>query len=398
LARTKKNWLSQSKGIGMPDNTPIRRARLAGVISSHLPAAATSATDGILDVTDLHAFSLKEPVSGRKYTVIKLQTQSGVAGFGECGSVSVDELSKARQVVVGKPATAYEVIRQQLMFLPHLQGAVNMALLDVVGKQTKAPVYQVLGGPTRNKARAVTPLAGASGEALLASMQRAQEAGFRAFLVPPPAGEAPNRGQAFVHAALKRLDALRAAGGDAVDFVLDGAGALSAGDASSLAHAFERFHLLWFDEPCRVSNLATLRKIAAESVTPLGFGRHLHQAGDFQDLLLEEVMDVLRPNLALNGISSIRKMAAIAETYYVAVAPYHDGGPIGTVAALHLAASLPNFFIQQIPLPVADADRKMRTELAGSVEAVKDGFAALPAGPGLGITVNEAALEKYKGL
>src|SRR5205814_10037674 len=157
---------------------------------------------------------------------------------------------------------------------------------------------------------------------------------------------------------------------------------------------FGGFRRLWFDEPCHVSSLARRRKMAAESVTPLGFGRHLHQAGDFQDLLREELMDVLRPNLALHGISSIRKMAAIAETYYVAVAPYHDGGPIGTAAGLHLAALLPNFFIQQIPLPVADADRKMRTELAGSVEAVKDGFAALPTGPGLGITVNEAALEK----
>src|SRR2546429_466204 len=90
---------------------------------------------------------------------------------------------KRGRSLLGSPAPAYEVIRQQLMFLPHLQGAVNMALLDIVGKQTKAPVYQVLGGPTRNKARAVTPLAGATGEALLASMQRAQEAGFRAFLV-----------------------------------------------------------------------------------------------------------------------------------------------------------------------------------------------------------------------
>src|SRR5437867_1724873 len=161
----------------MRDNTPIRRARLAGVVASQLPAAAK---DGTLDITDLHAFSLKEPVSGRKYTVIKLQTQSGVAGFGECGSASVDELSNARQVVVGKPATAYEVIRQQLMFLPHLQGAVNMALLDIVGKQARAPVYQLLGGPTRNKARVATPLEGASDEALLASMKRAQEAGFRA--------------------------------------------------------------------------------------------------------------------------------------------------------------------------------------------------------------------------
>jgi len=132
-------------------------------------------------------------------------------------------------------------------------------------------------------------------------------------------------------------------------------------------------------------------------VTALGFGRHLHDSGAFQDLLREEVIDVLRPSLALNGISQIRKMAALAEAYYVAVAPHHNGGPVATAAALHLAASLPNFFIQQIPLPAAEADRRMRAELAGvSVERVTDGFAALPTGAGLGITVNEDALEKYK--
>ncbi len=90
-------------------------------------------------------------------------------------------------------------------------------------------------------------------------------------------------------------------------------------------------------------------------------------------------------------------MSAIAETYYVAAAPYHDGGPVATAAALHAAASMPNFFIQQIPLPDAAEDRRMRAEIAGeAAEVIKDGFAVLPTGPGLGITISEAALEKYK--
>jgi galactonate dehydratase len=81
----------------------------------------------------------------------------------------------------------------------------------------------------------------------------------------------------------------------------------------------------------------------------------------------------------------------------VAVAPYHDGGPVATAAALQLAASLPNFFIQQIPFPQAEQDRRMRADLAGaSLEVPRDGFLNLPTGPGLGITVNEQTLEKYK--
>jgi galactonate dehydratase len=90
-------------------------------------------------------------------------------------------------------------------------------------------------------------------------------------------------------------------------------------------------------------------------------------------------------------------MAALAEASYVAVAPHHEGGPIATAAALHLAASLPNFVIQHIPPAAATEDRRMRQAVAGpGLEAVRDGYAALPTGPGLGITVDERSLEAYK--
>jgi galactonate dehydratase len=261
-----------------------------------------------------------------------------------------------------------------------------MALLDIVGKQAKAPVYHVLGGPTRHKVRAL-----ASGSTVGA----ARAAGYRAFRIAAPAPAAMNHGQAYVLAVRKAVEEFRSAVPDG-DFVLDAAGALSPGDAGAVASEIERAHPLWFDEPCRPSNLAALRKIAAERVTPLGFGRTAPDAAFFQELLREEVIDVLRPSLARHGISAIRKMAAIAETYYVAVAPYHDGGPVGTAAALHLAASLPNFFIQQIPFPEAAGDRRMRAAIAGQgIEDVKDGFLALPTAPGLGIAVDEAALAQY---
>jgi galactonate dehydratase len=215
--------------------------------------------------------------------------------------------------------------------------------------------------------------------------------------VPLSPVRARNQGQAFVQAVKRRLEALRAAGGEETDFVLDGASRLTPGDAASLSTALERFHLLWFDEPCALSNLAAVRKLAAENITPLGFGRDIQQAGAFQDLLREDAIDVIRPAIALNGITQIRKMAALAETYYVAVAPYHDGGPIATAAALHLAASLPNFFIQQIPLPEAGQDRRMRAELcSGWTETVREGYAELLTGPGLGVAIDEAALERYQ--
>jgi galactonate dehydratase len=373
----------------------VRRARLAAL--SPPQAAASAARNAQLEIDILRDYRLREPVSGRTYTVLRLQTRGGLEGYGECAEINPRDLAGVSEAIRGKEATQFETVRHQLKSAPAgLMAALNMAMLDVAGRSVKAPVYQVLGGPTRNKCRALAPLEGAGDAGLTESVRRARAAGFRAFLVPVPPPAARNQGQAFVLAARKRLDALREAAGAGTDFVLDCGGTLVPGDAASLATAFERYHLLWLEEPCPPLSLGALKKITAENVTPLGLGRSIRQPSAFQDLLREEAIDILRPDIALNGISQIRQMAAIAESYYVAVAPYHNGGPVASAAALQLAASLPNFFIQQIPYPQAEQDRAMRAAVAGSVETVKDGFAVLPTSPGLGIAVNEKALEEYK--
>jgi galactonate dehydratase len=201
----------------------------------------------------------------------------------------------------------------------------------------------------------------------------------------------------LVNATRQRLDRVRAAAGERCDFVLDAAGKLTPGDASTLAAAFERLHLLWFDEPCGLSNLTAAYRISSESVTPVGFGRFTGDAGTFQNLLRSDAIDVLRPDIGQHGVTQARRIATLAENYYVAVAPFHDGGPIATAAALNLAASLPNFFVQQVPYPAAAEDRLMRARLAGeSIETVKDGFLQLPHGPGLGITIDESVLNEFR--
>ena len=378
----------------MPTIIQRRRARLAAFLPQ---AAAPARPNPQLEIAALESYRLREPSSGRSYTVLRLRTRGGLEGYGECSEATSAEVAPVLAAVRGKEATQFESVRYHLKNAPPgVVAGLNMAMLDVVGRSVKAPVYQVLGGPTRNKCRALAPLEGASDTDLVASLRRARDAGFKAFQVPSPPSKAPNQGQAFVLAARKRMDTLRDAAGAGADFVLDCGGSLVPGDAASLAAAFEHFHLLWLEEPCAPLNLGALKKIAAENVTPLGIGRWIHQPSGFQDLLREEAIDILRPDLAFNGISQIRQMAAIAESYYTAVAPYHNGGPIASAAAFQLAASLPNFFIQQIPFPQAEQDRKMREAIAGPVEVIKDGFAVLPAGPGLGITVNEKALDQHK--
>lgn len=356
-----------------------RRARLSGIIAAQVAAATP---DSRLEITEVRQFPVREPVSHRAYSIVRVRTRGGLTGFGEGPSASDSLFSRTQQYWIGKPATSYTTTGP---LLP-LSGAIDMALLDIIGKATKAPVYRVLGGPTRNKIRAITS----------ATLQRATAAGYRAVsvTVPPPA--ARNQGQAYERDVRKMLESLRSTSGDQVDFVLDGAGLLTPGDAANVAMTIESMHPLWFDDPVTVANTQTIRKIADESVVPLGFGRGITNPSTYQELLRESLIDVVRPDIGREGISRCRRIAAMAEPYYVAVAPRHDGGPVATAAAIQLAASLPNFYIQHIPLPDAEEDLRMRAEIAGaSIEQVHDGFAAIPTGPGLGITVNEAALEKY---
>jgi galactonate dehydratase len=305
-----------------------------------------------------------------------MKTENGLSGYGECGRLTRETIDEARKRVIGVPVTSYA----QMDFNPGVQ----MAMLDLASRAADAPLYRFLGGATRHKVRALTT----------ADAETANSAGFRALQIPLAKPPAFNQGDAFAKAVVTRAEAARRAG---FEVVLGGGGALSPADAAVVAADLERFHLLWFDEPCGLSNLSTIRKIAEETVTPLGFGRDVPSAATFQDLLRDGLIDVVRPDLARESLVAIRRIAALAETYYVAVAPNHEGGPVATAAALHLAGSLPNFFIQHIPLPAAQADRDMRAALVREpVERVREGFAALPGGLGLGITVNESALEKYK--
>jgi galactonate dehydratase len=367
----------------------VRRQKLAGWIALQT-AQATPA--GAHEVAEFRSFNVREPASGRSYTVVRLRTRSGLTGWGESARADQATVAKARAAILGKSATAYAVTNTETP----LDSAINMAMIDISGKAANAPAYRLLGGPTRHKVRALAVLHGTSDADLKSSLAKGIEAGYRAFQVPIPAVTGRNQGQAFDLAARMRLDALRAAAPANVDFVLQGAPNLMASDAATVAASLESHHLLWFDEPCPVTNFRTIRKISDESVTPLGFGREVREPSLYQDLLREGIVDILRPSIVHDGISRIRQIATLAETYYVAVAPNHEGGPIATAAALHLAASLPNFFIQHVPWPEDERDRRMRSEIVSQpIETPKDGFLALPTGNGLGINVNEAALTKY---
>lgn len=278
---------------------------------------------------------------------------------------------------------------------PTIRGAIDIALLDLRGKVADAPVYDLLSGRTRDKARAMAALQGDSESELMEQLEVARDQGFRAFSVPVLLPEdTPTRGRGFFVETEGILRRLRQAGAD--DLVLDCGGRTTAAEAAGLAARLERFHLMWMDEPTDQISDTALRKISSETVTPLGWGRTLVSSGRFQDLLRMQVIDVLRPNMGVHGVEATRELAALAESYYTAIAPYHRGGPIGLAAALQVAASVPNFVVQEVRFSTDSRERHMHESIAGgSLPSVAEGFFELPAGPGLGLEIDEDALQEY---
>src|SRR5579863_2261831 len=168
-------------------------------------------------ISEIHAFAGPESGNESAYSVLQVSTRSGVTGYGECKPLSREDVA-ALKSLAGKPAYAYEALTPMAP-LP-AQGGLNMALLDIVGKITNAPVYRVMGGPTRFEARAIARLTGSSDSDLQASLQKHMAAGVRAFLAPVDAPTARNQGSAFVKANLDRFKTLRAAAPEA-DFAVE---------------------------------------------------------------------------------------------------------------------------------------------------------------------------------
>jgi galactonate dehydratase len=343
-----------------------------------------------LSITDIRAWRLREPDSGRRYTIVRVSAQNGVSGFGEGGAIKATDLGEARTALIGHRATALEFVRHKFAAMPSLEAALNNALLDLSARTSGVPLYQFLGGPVRFKARLMARLS-EPGQA-----RAAQADGFRSFTLKVPPRDSMARLQAYVDAVRKSMDNFKEMAGADSEIVLDGGGALLPGDAAVVARSVERLHPIWFDEPTGVTSQDALSRIVDESTLPVGLGRHIHNIGDFQNLLRLGCVDVLRPSLALNSLHKIRRMAAIAETHYIAVAPYHDGGPLATILGIHLGGSLSNFYAQEVPVPATARDRAMRTEiLGGTAERAQDGFASLVNQPGLGVRLDEQALNKY---
>src|SRR6476660_2957351 len=343
-----------------------------------------------LKITKLETFLVKP-----RLLFLKVHTNAGIVGLGEPitegrALTCAEAVKEVEPYLVGKDprpvAKHWQAIYRHAFYrggpiLTSALSGIDQALWDIKGKALGVPVYELLGGPTRDRVRVYAH----SGTP--ESMKRDMQRGFTAFKTGP-AKKRPARyveTPAAVHYAAERFAELRKTVGDDVDLAIDFHGAISPATAKLLIKALEPYQPMFVEEPCQAQNHDVMAEIARGTHLPIATGERVFTKWGFREVLEKRAATILQPDLChAGGSTEGRLIAGMAEAYYAAIAPHNPLGPISLAAGVQIAASIPNFLIQdQVSLGAGYIKNPFK---------VREGYLELPTGPGLGIELDENAM------
>jgi galactonate dehydratase len=341
----------------------------------------------------------------RNWVFVKVMTDEGVYGWGEATvegkertvEAAVHELGKW---LVGEDPARIEHHWQRLyrhgfwrggIILNSALAALDQALWDIAGKVASLPVYRLFGGPTRDRVRLYSHVGIYDPDRMIDDAQAHVAEGFTAMKTGAWQSDSRLSDRDLVNAFVGRVERLREAVGPDVDIMIDNHGRSRPSAAIRLMRAMEPLDLYFFEEPTPPDNLDALAKVVAAGFDmDIAAGERLFSKWEFRELLERQLVDIVQPDLChCGGLTEARKIAALAETYYVQVAPHSPQGPISTAACAHLAASIPNFAILEFV-----HSQPWRNDVQREPLVVRNGHLELPTRPGLGVDLDEEMLAR----
>jgi galactonate dehydratase len=347
----------------------------------------------------------------RNLTFVQVITDDGLEGVGEVRMLNHTDalrgyLAEAvpNHVLGHDPANIEDLVQRMYRndyaradeIAMSAIATIEMACWDIVGQALGKPVYQLLGGAVRDRIKAYangwytverTP------EEFHSAAKRAIEKGYRALKLDPFGAGFYELDRAEKNKAVALVEAVRDAVGPETEILVEMHGRFNPVTAVEMAREMEPFKPGWVEEPVPPENLAALKKAAEKITIPVATGERLHTRYDYRPLLESQAADIIQPDIThFGGLLETKKLAAWAEIYYVLVAPHNVGGSVSTAAALHFAASTPNFKIQEHFNDFAEA--WVKDAAPGNPEVV-DGYFALPQGPGLGVKLNKDVVREH---
>ena len=336
-----------------------------------------------------------------RWLFLKIHTDEGVIGLGEPimegrAKTCAAAVAEVEPYLVGKDPRHvmhhWQAIYRHAFYrggplLTSVLSGIEQALWDIKGKLLGVPVYELLGGPTRDKVRVYAHV-GNDPERLRARKKE----GFTAFKTTPKnmvqSGLVAN--QQYLEEAAEAFAGLREAGGKDADIGIDFHGAISPATAKLLIKALEPFNPFFIEEPVQCQNVDAMAEIARGTHLPIATGERIFTKWGFREILEKGAATILQPDLChAGGIMEARLIAGMAEAYYASIAPHNPLGPISLASGLQLAASIPNFLCQeQVSLGVGYLKEPFKVE---------NGYVRVPTKPGLGVELDEKAMEDKIG-
>ncbi len=348
-----------------------------------------------------------------RWLFLKVFTDEGITGYGEpviegksrTVETAVKEYS---EVIIGQDPLKIEALWQRLYrggfyrggpILTSALSGIEMALWDIKGKFYGAPVHELLGGAVRDKIRMYTHLKkgglgyadSPSEMAEIAAMRLEEGMTAVKYSILPPVKQIESLEGMNRH--VEYFAAVRKAVGPSVDIAIDFHGRVSPATSKRLMKMLEPYYPFFVEEPCLPENVDEMAELAHSSPIPVATGERLFTRWGYRDLIIKQAAKVLQPDLChAGGIFEVRKIAAMAEMYYMTLAPHNPLGPISLAACLQLDACIPNFLIQEY-LGMPDKWDLGETILKEPF-IIKDGYIDVPKGPGLGIELDDRGVEE----
>lgn len=344
------------------------------------------------------------------YMFVQVCTDEGIVGLGECGAWAFLEASAAavetfKRYLIGQDPLLIEHHWQYLYRCYHFRGAaimgalsaIDIALWDIKGKYYGVPCYELLGGKTRNKARVYYHVFGDTREKLIQGCVDAKKAGFTAVGHLTPFLDSDRRESYFstfakkMDRAIESVYQYREAVGNEVDLCIEVHRQLSVPEAITLGREIEECHPMFFEDPVRPDNFDEMAQVAHSIGIPVATGERIHTVQEFGMLLAREACQYIRPDVCMcGGITQAKKIAAVAEAHGALVVPHNPLSPVSTAACIQLAASIPNFAIQEYPI---GENEPPKSRMVRSTLRLENGFLIVPDAPGIGVELREDAEE-----
>ncbi|MFI5084483.1 MAG: galactonate dehydratase [Actinomycetales bacterium] len=341
-----------------------------------------------------------------RWLFVKVETDAGVIGWGEpvlegraaTVAAAVDELA---DYLIGKDPRRIEdhwtvmyrsgFYRGGGVHMSALAG-LDQALWDIKGKALGVPVHELLGGQLRDSIKVYSWIGGDRPGETAAQARDAVARGFSAVKMNGPEElqyiDTWDKVERVVHNVAEIRDAVGPNIGIGVDFH----GRVHRPMARVLLSELEPYHLMFVEEPVLSEHVDGIADVLRASSTPIALGERLYSRWDFRHVLESGVVDIIQPDLShAGGITEVRKIAAMAETYDVALAPHCPLGPIALAACLAVDAVSYNAVIQEQSLGIHynKSNDLLDYVTDPSVFDYADGMVKIPSGPGLGVTINE---------